>query len=57
MNTTTVMMTPRRQDAKPGVYSFLLLLAALLLFIWSTAANEFEFYLWDTFNQMSFSCA
>ena len=32
------------------VYNLLLLPAALLLFIWSTAANEFELYLWDTFN-------
>jgi len=31
-----------------GVYNLLLLPAALLLFIWSTAANEFELYLWDT---------
>ena len=36
---------------KPGVYNLLLLPAALLLLIWSTAANEFELYLWDTFNQ------
>ena len=35
---------------KPGVYKILLLPAALLLFIWSTAANEFELYLLDTFN-------
>jgi len=33
-----------------GVYNLLLLPAALLLFIWSTAANEFVLYLWDTFN-------
>ena len=32
----------------PGVYNLLLLQAALLLFMWSTAANEFELYLWDT---------
>jgi len=25
--------------------------AALLLYIWSTAANKFESYLWDAFNQ------
>ena len=31
-----------------GVYNLLLLPAALLLFIWSTAANEFELCLWDT---------
>jgi len=30
------------------VYNLLLLPAALLLFIWSTAANEFELYLRDT---------
>jgi len=30
------------------VYNLLLLPAALLLFIWGTAANEFELYLWDT---------
>jgi len=34
-----------------GVYNLLLLLTALLLLIWSTAANEFELYLWDMFNQ------
>jgi len=32
------------------VYNLLLLPAALLLFIWSTAANEFELYFWDNFN-------
>ena len=31
-----------------GCSTFLLLPAALLLFIWDTAANEFELYLWDT---------
>ena len=36
---------------RPGVYNLLLLPAALLLFIWSTAANEFELYLWDSANQ------
>ena len=34
----------------PGVYNLLLLPATLLLFMWSTAANEFELYSWDTFN-------
>jgi len=34
-----------------GCSTFLLLPVALLLFIWSTAANEFELYLWDTFDQ------
>ena len=33
-----------------AVYDVLPLPAALLLFIWSTAANELELYLWDTFN-------
>jgi len=33
-----------------GVYNLLLLPNALLLFIWSTDADEFELYLWDTFN-------
>jgi len=36
---------------KHGVYSVLLLPAALLLFIWGTAANEFELYLWNTAKQ------
>jgi len=31
-------------DTRPGVYNLLLLPVALLLFIWSTAANEFELY-------------
>ena len=31
-----------------GMYNLLLLPPALLSFIWSTAANEFELYLWDT---------
>ena len=31
-----------------GCTTFLLLQAALLLLIWSMAANEFELYLWDT---------
>jgi len=31
-----------------GCTTFVLLPAALLLFIWSTAANEFELYWWDT---------
>jgi len=35
---------------RAGVYNLLLLLATLLLFIWSMAAIEFELYLWDTFN-------
>jgi len=34
-----------------GCSTFLLLPAALLLFVWITAANEFELYLWDTFDQ------
>jgi len=33
---------------KSGVYYILLLSAALLLFIWNTASNEFELCLWDT---------
>ena len=37
-------------STRSGVYNLLLLPAALLLFIWSTAANEFELYLWDKFN-------
>jgi len=36
------------EDPKAGVYNLLLLPTALLLFMWSTAANEFELYLWDT---------
>jgi len=36
---------------KPGMYNLLLLPAALLLLVWSTAAKEFELCLWDTFNQ------
>jgi len=34
---------------KPGMYNLLLLPAALLLLVWSTAAKEFELCLWDTF--------
>jgi len=37
------------RPSDPGLYNLLVLPAALLLFIWSTAANEFELYLWDTF--------
>jgi len=35
---------------RSGVCNLLRLPAPLLLFAWSTGANEFELYLWDTFN-------
>jgi len=37
-----------QNNTRSGCSTFLLLPAALLLFVWSTAANEFELYLWDT---------
>jgi len=39
---------PPRGYRPAGMYNLLLLPAASLLFIRSTAANEFELYLWDT---------
>ena len=36
--------------ASPELYNLLLLPAALVIFVWSTAANDFELYLWDTLN-------
>jgi len=42
-------------SSKAGIYNLLLLSAVLILFIWSTAANEFELYIyiWDTFTFLS----
>jgi len=45
-----VRISPPHRTPIAGVCNLFLLPAALLLFIWSTAASEFEFYWWDTFN-------